>query len=266
MPNAMVHLLLTDGQPDHKQRPHLPGQLPPYLLLSTMPSGLAYSFGQSGSPVRALSPPSSCCTPSLLAGRAAREAEKPLALGMRCSATTKPSGWDRHSSHPKSKTQLHTSHREENYLYPSQNQDKMPLLYEGWRMAQLDSHNQKGRRARTQSPKCQIGEQSILSGGRGGGFNVLLLIYCPVLGRAPHEASQRDLDAEPQHSLPGRPEAFCFSRGTAAPLTSLLSLLLCCGHCHGGSGCIFKHPLFGLLIPRLRHLPASPLPKPMVVL
>ena len=163
MPNAMVHLLLTDGQPDHKQRPHLPGQLPPYLLLSTMPYGLAYSFGQSGSPVRALSPPSSCCTPSLLAGRAAREAEKPLALGMRCSATTKPSGWDRHSSHPKSKTQLHTSHREENYLYPSQNQDKMPLLYEGWRMAQQGSNNQKGRQACTQSPNCQIGEESLFT-------------------------------------------------------------------------------------------------------
>ena len=121
MPNAMVHLLLTDAQPDPKQWPHLPGQLPPYLLLSMMPYGLDYPFGQSGSPVRALSPPSSCCTPSLLAGRAELEAKKPLALGMRCSATTKPSGWDQQYCHPKSKPQHCTSQCEEKYLCPSQN-------------------------------------------------------------------------------------------------------------------------------------------------
>ena len=58
------------------------------LLLSVTPHGVGHPFGQPGSPVLGVSPHSSWCTLSLPAGRAAREAEKFLALCEHCSATT----------------------------------------------------------------------------------------------------------------------------------------------------------------------------------
>lgn len=75
----------------------------PYILFSMTSDGMEYPFGQFGSAVLGLSPPSSCCTPSLLAGRTEREAEKSLAWCKHCSATIKTSACYQRSSHPNPK-------------------------------------------------------------------------------------------------------------------------------------------------------------------
>jgi len=54
--------------------------------------GVRYPFHQSGLPVLAVFPNSFSCTPSLLTGRGAQEAEKSLALCKYFSATTKNIG------------------------------------------------------------------------------------------------------------------------------------------------------------------------------
>lgn len=76
---------------------------PPYILFSMTSDGMEYPFGQFGSAVLGLSPPSSCCTPSLLASRTEREAEKSLAWCKHCSATIKTSACYQRSSHPNPK-------------------------------------------------------------------------------------------------------------------------------------------------------------------
>lgn len=68
MHNAVAHHPLTDAQPGPQQP--LPCPAPPVLLSKMTPHGMGYSFGQLGSPVPVLSPPSSRCTPApLLAGQ-----------------------------------------------------------------------------------------------------------------------------------------------------------------------------------------------------
>ena len=78
MHNAVAHHPLTDTQPVPKQQPPPVGQFPPVLLFSVMPYHMGHPFGQLGSAVLAMSPPVFPGTPSLLSGRAAREAEKSL--------------------------------------------------------------------------------------------------------------------------------------------------------------------------------------------
>jgi len=92
--------LLSDAQPgtEQQQQPPPPSQ----FFLSMTPVGTGRAFGQSGSAVPLLSPPSPLCPPQLLAGRAAQEAETTLALCKHCSATTKTSVCYQHYSHPKS--------------------------------------------------------------------------------------------------------------------------------------------------------------------
>lgn len=51
-----------------------------------MPYGLEYPFGQFGSAVLAVSPPSFTCYPNFFAGVAAQKAEKALALPSSCIA------------------------------------------------------------------------------------------------------------------------------------------------------------------------------------
>lgn len=107
-------LIMSDSE-----YPLLPPPILHFLLFNTMPYGLEYPFVHCRSPVWGLSLPNSCCTPSLLAGRAAQEAKKSLALRMHCSATTKPLGCYQYYSHPKSKTQPHRSLFEENNTIPA---------------------------------------------------------------------------------------------------------------------------------------------------
>ena len=56
----------TDPQPVPEQRP--PPAVPPVHIPSIMSYGVGYPFGQLGSAVPAMSPPSFLCTPSPLAG------------------------------------------------------------------------------------------------------------------------------------------------------------------------------------------------------
>ena len=77
MHNAIAHHSPTDAQLVPEQRSAPPGQLPPVYILGMMSYGMEYSFGQFGSAVLAVSPPSFLCPSSLLAGWA-REAEKSL--------------------------------------------------------------------------------------------------------------------------------------------------------------------------------------------
>ena len=91
MHNAIAHRSLTDAQSVPEQWSTPPGQLPPVYILGMTSYGLEYPFGQLGSAVPAVSPPSFLCTPSLLTGRAVWEAEKALTLCKHCSAVTKTS-------------------------------------------------------------------------------------------------------------------------------------------------------------------------------
>ena len=64
---TIAHHQLTNAQPVLDQHP--PANVPPSVLLLSMTShGLEYPFGQLGSAVPAVPPPSSLCIPSLLAG------------------------------------------------------------------------------------------------------------------------------------------------------------------------------------------------------
>ena len=77
MHNAIAHHLLTDAQLVLEQQSTPPSQLPPVYILGMMSYGTEYPFGQFGSAVLAVSPPSFLGPSSLLAGWA-REAEKSL--------------------------------------------------------------------------------------------------------------------------------------------------------------------------------------------
>ena len=70
MHNAIARCLPTDAQPVAEQLPPPPQPATPYELFSIMPNGVEHPFGQFGSAVPALSPPSFSCTPGPLAGRA----------------------------------------------------------------------------------------------------------------------------------------------------------------------------------------------------
>ena len=78
------------------------------LFLSMTSYGVKYPFGQLGSAVPAVSPPSFPCTPSLLTGGVEWEAERALTLCKHCSAITKPSLCYQQCFQHKSKT--HKSH------------------------------------------------------------------------------------------------------------------------------------------------------------
>ena len=67
MNNAIAHHLPTDAQLVPEQ-PLPPGQLPPVYILGMTSHGMEYPFGQFGSAVLAVSPPSFLCPSSLLAG------------------------------------------------------------------------------------------------------------------------------------------------------------------------------------------------------
>jgi len=68
--NAIARYPLTNAQPIHEQQTLPPSHLPPVLLFSVMSYGMEYPFGQFGSAVLAVSPPSFLCIPSLLTYRA----------------------------------------------------------------------------------------------------------------------------------------------------------------------------------------------------
>lgn len=80
-----------------------PWQLPPLLLFSIFRQMVWNIPLVTGSPVLAVSPPSSWCTSSLLSGGTAQAAEKSFTLCKPCSATTKTLVCQ-HYPHPKSKT------------------------------------------------------------------------------------------------------------------------------------------------------------------
>ena len=85
----------TDAQPVPEQWP--PYQLSLVLLLSMMPYGTEYPFGQLASAVPAVSPPNFLSTPCLLV-------EKALTLYKHCSVITKTSLNYQHCFRHKSKT------------------------------------------------------------------------------------------------------------------------------------------------------------------
>ncbi|XP_038039857.1 lipoma-preferred partner isoform X2 [Anas platyrhynchos] len=91
----------------------------PCYILSMTPHGMGHPSGQCGSPSLAVSPPGSWCTPSLLAGRAAQEAGKSLALCECCSATTETLLCYQHYF-IKTPKQHHVSLYEERELHSSQ--------------------------------------------------------------------------------------------------------------------------------------------------
>jgi len=69
-------------------------KVPPFffpqgLLLCMMSYGTGHPFGQLGSAVLPVSPPSHLCTPSLLAGGVVQGVEKALTVCKHCSAATK---------------------------------------------------------------------------------------------------------------------------------------------------------------------------------
>ena len=68
MYNAIAHHSLTDAQLVPEQRSASPSQLPSVYTLGMTSYGMEYSFGQFGSAVLAVSPPSFLCPSSLLAG------------------------------------------------------------------------------------------------------------------------------------------------------------------------------------------------------
>ena len=72
MHSTIAHHQLTNAQPVPKQQ-QPPSQLPQPLLPRMSSYGLGHTFGQFGPAVLAVSPLISCCTPSPLAVRAARE-------------------------------------------------------------------------------------------------------------------------------------------------------------------------------------------------
>ena len=63
MHNAIAHHLLDTAQSVPRHQPLPSGQLPLVLLFSMMPYGVEYAFGQFGSAVLAVSPPSFLCPP-----------------------------------------------------------------------------------------------------------------------------------------------------------------------------------------------------------
>ena len=65
MHSAIAHHLLTDAHPIPEQRSHPPDQLTPVDILSMTSYGMEYPFGQLGSAVLAVLPPSFLCTSSL---------------------------------------------------------------------------------------------------------------------------------------------------------------------------------------------------------
>ena len=76
MHNEIAYHSPTNTQLVPEQR-YPPGQLPPVYILGMTSHGMEYPFGQFGSAVLAVSPPSFLCPSSLLAGWAS-EAEKSL--------------------------------------------------------------------------------------------------------------------------------------------------------------------------------------------
>ena len=68
MHNAIAHHPLTNAQTIPSSRPPIPASHP-YILFSMTSDGMEYPFGQFGSAALGLSPPSSCCAPSLPACR-----------------------------------------------------------------------------------------------------------------------------------------------------------------------------------------------------
>ena len=112
----------------------------PYILFSMTSDGMEYPFGQFGSAVLGLSPPSSCCTPSLLAGRTEREAEKSLAWCKHCSATIKTSACYQRSSHPNPKhSTLPATRRKINSVLTGTRTDIHPLFHTIYVMLRLHS-------------------------------------------------------------------------------------------------------------------------------
>ena len=88
----VAHHQLTDAQPVPEQwQPQPACLLPAFLLLSVTSYDMEYPFGQLGSAVPAVPPPSFLCTPSLLTDGVVCEAEKTLTLYEHCSAVPKTS-------------------------------------------------------------------------------------------------------------------------------------------------------------------------------
>jgi len=67
-PETIAHDQLTNARPVPEQWQPAQPPFPPLYKLSMTFYGMGYPFGQLGSAVPAVPPPSSLCTPSLLAG------------------------------------------------------------------------------------------------------------------------------------------------------------------------------------------------------
>ena len=94
------------GQMPSLQTSPLPPSSPSFILLSIVLYGTEYPFGQLGSAVPAVPPPSSLSSPSLLTGGVGWEAEKALTLCKHGSAVTKTSPCYQYCSQHKSNAQL----------------------------------------------------------------------------------------------------------------------------------------------------------------
>lgn len=88
---------------------------------------IGHPFGQQGPAVLPVFPPNFLCNPSLLASKAALEAEKALMLFKQCSAIAKTSVFYEYCFQHKSRTQTHANCYERIKLYHTQNQHKVQL-------------------------------------------------------------------------------------------------------------------------------------------
>lgn len=126
MRNTIVHNQLTDVQPVSEQWQLPPMQPTPCSFLAEHDTmWYRISLWSAWASCSGCAPPSSWCTPSFLGGRAAREAEQPLALCKHCSASTKMSANQCYQQycHHKSKTQHHRSYRGKKFTLSNQKQD-----------------------------------------------------------------------------------------------------------------------------------------------
>jgi len=86
---GLHHMILGKTNTVTLNVPPLSSFFPQLYTLSRMSYGMGYPLGQLGSALPAVSPPSSSCTPSLLAGGVVRGAGKALTLCKHCSAIAK---------------------------------------------------------------------------------------------------------------------------------------------------------------------------------
>ena len=89
-------MVTREDKHHNSEHPQLPSSSLSFICRAWCLNGVEYPFGQWGSAVLAVSLLNFLCTPSLLAGGVAWEAEKALTLCKSCSAITKPPRVDNH--------------------------------------------------------------------------------------------------------------------------------------------------------------------------